>query len=397
MNIEDTPDQASFRREVKDWIDKEIPSHLKGFRQGVVQGPGIDKNLKDELEKVHEIKGWLAPGWPKEFGGGGFDISQMVIFQEECTQAGVPLRHTVGVEMLGPILMHYGTEAQRAKFLGPTMTDEIGWAQGYSEPASGSDLASLSMKAEIKEDGFLLNGQKIWTSRAHVSDWIFMLVRTDFQAPKKQMGITFLLVDLKTPGIEINPVLTIDGYQHFCETFFTNVFVPKDQMVGTLNQGWTVAKALLGHERFTHPTADPYVIGRALDNLKEDCRNTTVGDGTLWDNKRIRSQVAALEMDMECMRFTRYRALTKVQQGEAPGPETMIFKLFGAELTQKIIDLHQELMGPMGTAWKTGPLSPDMTLMGEHSANIRAATLRGGTSEVQRNIISKRVLQLPGG
>ncbi|MCZ6843348.1 MAG: acyl-CoA dehydrogenase family protein [SAR324 cluster bacterium] len=396
MNINDTADQAAFRTEVREWIEKSVPPALKGLRQGIVQGPGLSQEALQPLDKALDEKGWLAPHWPKEYGGAGFDLGQLVIFTEEFDRAGVPDRHTSGLDMLAPILMRYGSDEQKEKFLTPTLRGEITWAQGYSEPQAGSDLASLALKCEVTDEGFILNGQKIWTSKAHVSDWIFVLVRTDTNVERRQDGISFLLCDLKnSPGITVRNIITIDGFHHFNETFFDNVVVPKENLVGELNKGWTVAKALLGHERFMHPTSDPYKMGRAVDNLKASAREMPAGGGVLWDDARLRQRVVSMEMDIDCMRYTRLRALSKVQKGEEPGPETMIFKMFGAELMQKIVDLHQDVMGPAGTIWEASPIEGETGETARHDTNIRAATIRGGTSEVQRNIIAKRVLGLP--
>ncbi len=319
----------------------------------------------------------------------------MVIFQEECAKAGIPDRHTTGLDMVGPILIRYGTPEQQERFLNPILQNTITWAQGYSEPGAGSDLASLQLRAEVRDDGFVVNGQKIWTSKAHKADWIFMLARTDPKPKRKQDGISFLLADMKTPGITVRPIVTMDNFQHFCETFFDNVFVPRENLVGELHQGWTVAKALLGHERFLHPTSNPLLIRNAVDNLKSSARATAVGTGVAWDNPDLRRKVAALEMDVDGMLYTRYRSLTRVEHGEAPGPETMLFKLFGAELMQRIVELQQEVEGMAGVVWDDTALANGAGEMARHAANIRAATIRGGTSEVQRNIIAKRVLGLP--
>ncbi len=395
MNINDSSEQARFRAEVVEWIETRVPPDLKGLRQGIMQGPGLTMEQLQPLEKALQSRGWQAPQWPKEHGGAGFDIAQWVIFKEEWEKAGLPDRHGIGLDMLGPILISYGSEQQKQRFLAPTLRGELIWAQGYSEPQAGSDLAALAMRCEETADGFILNGQKIWTSMAHKADWIFLLCRTDPHAERKQAGISFLLVDMKTPGITVNDIITIDGFHHFNETFFDDVIVPKENLVGELNKGWSVAKALLGHERFTHPTADPYRIGKALDNLKSTAREIPAGAGVVWDDARVRGKVAELEMEIDCMRYTRYRALTRVEKGEAPGPETMIFKMMGAELLQKIVDLHQEVEGPLGTIWEESPFDGESAETGRHSANIRGATIRGGTSEVQRNIIAKRVLALP--
>ena len=395
MDINEPAELKAFRQEIRDWVKANVPDHLKGVRQPIVQGPGMGKEALAPLEDALAKKGWLAPHWPKEHGGAGFDISQLVVFYEEWAQAGLPDRHTTGLDMLGPILIRYGTDAQKERFLGPILRQEMIWAQGYSEPGAGSDLASLQLNAKVTDDGFVLNGQKIWTSKAHVADWIFMLVRTDTQVKRRQEGISFLLVDMKTPGIEVRPIMTMDNFTHFCETFFNDVHVPRDALVGELHQGWKVAKALLGHERFTHPTANPHLIRGAVNDIKTMARNTPDGDGVMWDRVDLRRRVAALEMDVDGFLYTRYRALTRLEKGEDPGPETMMFKLFGAELMQRIVAVQQEVAGPSGTVWDDTAQGSGDGEVARHSSNIRAATIRGGTSEVQRNIIAKRVLGLP--
>ena len=396
MNINETPQQAAFRAEVRHWIETSVPGRLKGLRQGIVQGPGLGRDALAPMEAALAEKGWQAPHWPEEHGGAGFDIPQLVIFHEECAKAGLPDRHTTGLDMLGPILIAYGTDAQRKRFLGPILNSEMTWAQGYSEPGAGSDLASLQLRAEVTGEGFVLNGQKIWTSKAHTADWIFLLARTNPKPERKQEGISFLLTDLKTPGIEVRPIVTMDGFTHFCETFFHDVKVPRENLVGELHQGWSVAKALLGHERFTHPTANPLLIRKALDNLKSRARVTPEGNGVVWDNSGLRRRVAALEIDIESMLHTRYRALTRIEKGGAPGPETQLFKLFGAELMQRIVELQQEVEGPEGIVWDHTGQGDGHGETARHATNIRAASLRGGTTEVQRNVIAKRVLGLPG-
>ena len=395
MNLKETPEQSAFREKVRRWIAQKVPPHLKGRRQGIVQGPGLSKEEMAPLVQALAEEGWLAPDMPVEFGGAGFTFMQSVIFREECSRAGMPSRYVFGLEMLAPVLLRFGTEEQKRRFLAPTIRGEINWSQGYSEPGSGSDLASLSLRAEITGDGFLLNGQKIWTSQAHHADWVFLLARTDPKPKKKQEGISFLLAKLDSPGITVRPITTIDGFTHFCEVFFENVRVPGDQLVGELHKGWTVAKALLGHERFGHPTADPFIMFRAIENLKNAARRAPAGAGTVWESPALRRRVAELEMDAESLRATRARYLSKIQQGESPGAEAMIFKLFGAELMQRIVELHYEVVGPEAVVWGPEPFDVEQGEVSIHSANIRAATMRGGTSEVHRNIVADRILGLP--
>jgi len=241
----------------------------------------------------------------------------------------------------------------------------------------------------------VLNGQKIWTSRAHQADWIFILARTDPQAKPRQAGISFFVADMRTPGLTIRPLITMDGFHHFNETFYEDFFVPDSGLVGRINQGWTVAKALLVHERFNIPVANPLILRRALDNVKATARETPLGDGVLWDDVELRRTVAEKEMAIDAMLATRYRALTKVSRGDVPGNETMIFKLFGAGFFQSIVELHQAVVGPAGTTWASDLLGPDAREVGVHGANCRGRSIAGGTTEVQRNVVAKRVLGLP--
>jgi len=399
MNINDTPEQAAFRQSIRDWIDKNVPSHLKGLRQGIVQGPGLPKETVAPLREALRKEGWLMPSFPKEYGGGGLSTMEMIIFSEEFTRAGVPLTDA-GSGANGnicQILFKYGTEDQKQRLLAPTLKGELRWCQGYSEPSSGSDLASLQTRAVKVEGGWQINGQKIWTSGAHHADWIFFLARTNPDAPRPQQGISFFVFDVKSPGIEVSPLITIDDHHHFNQTFYDNVFVPDSGLVGEVNQGWTVAKALLVFERLNHIAANPMVLGRALDNLKLTARDVAVNGGAVWDDPALKRQVAALEMDIDCLRATRYRAVTKIERGEVPGNETMFLKSFGAELFQRIVEAHQLIAGTLGVNWGADELfGTELGEIAMHSANIRAATIRGGTSEVQRNVVAKRVLGLPG-
>ena len=396
MNINDTPEQARFRAQVRAWIDRAVPPALKGRRLGLATGSGpTPEELRPREDALAEA-GWLAPAWPREVGGAGFDVVRMVLFEEELLRAGIrPSRNLNGINMLGPILIKWGTSEQLQRFLGPTLRREIFWAQGYSEPNAGSDLANLSLRAEPVAGGFLLNGQKTWTSRAHFADWIFLLARTDPQAQPKQKGISFLLVERRSPGLTVRPVPMIDGAHHFNETFYENVFVPRENLVGRLNEGWQMAKALLGYERFTQLYANPVLIEQYIDELKRAARETPAGDGVAWDDVRLRRQVTGLEMDAACMQATRLRALSRITRGAAPGPETMIFKQFGGELLQRVVDLHQRVLGGQGVLWDGAPGPVAVVELGRHSAHIRQVTIGGGTAEVHRNIIATPVLGLP--
>ncbi|MBI4080980.1 MAG: acyl-CoA dehydrogenase family protein [Candidatus Lambdaproteobacteria bacterium] len=397
MNIVDTPEQARFRAEVRAWIATHVPPHLKGLRQGIIRGPGLGWEALRPLREALVAQGWLFPGFPAEYGGGGLDPIQQIVFQEEYIRAGIPpaAGASGSATNISQILLKWGTPEQKARLLAPTLRAELRWCQGYSEPGSGSDLASLQTRAERVEGGYRISGQKIWTSLAQHADWIFLLARTDPQARRKQDGISFFVFDVRSPGVTITPIYTIDGFHHFNQTFYDNVFVPESGLVGGLNQGWTVAKALLVHERLNVTSANPLILRRALDDAKTIARGQAQAGGVVWDDPALCRRTAALEMDIDCMRYTRYRSLTRIARGEVPGNETMVFKFFGAELFQRILELHQQAAGTAGLAWDTGLFGQDIREVAVHNANSRGRSIEGGTSEVQRNVIAKRVLGLP--
>src|SRR5688572_2922085 len=245
MDLSFTPQEEAFRREVQAFLREAMPPHLKAIAE--VDGH-FEQSQVLEWHKILFAKGWIAPHWPKEYGGTGWDAARRFIFDDEVQLLGAPLLSPFGLTMVGPLLIQFGTDAQKQRFLPKILSGEEVWCQGYSEPGAGSDLASLRMSAQLDGDHFIVNGQKTWTTYAQYADWIFCLVRTDSSA-KKQAGISFLLIDLKTPGVEVKPMLTIGAQYSFCDTFFDNVRVPKENLVGPLHGGWTLAKALLGHER----------------------------------------------------------------------------------------------------------------------------------------------------
>ncbi|MBI4081135.1 MAG: acyl-CoA dehydrogenase family protein [Candidatus Lambdaproteobacteria bacterium] len=397
MNMNDSREEAQFRTEVRQWIARKVPAKFKGIRNENISVPRFSREESEPFRRLLAERGWIMPELPKAEGGGGLTMMETIILLEECSQAGVPFLETrgAGTANICQILSKWGTPAQKEQFLRPTLAGRMFWCQGYSEPGSGSDLASLKLKADPVEGGYLLNGQKIWTSQAHLADVIFLLARTDPNTKRRQDGISFFVFDMKTPGIEIRPLVTIDMHHHFNETFFTNVRVPASGLVGQPGKGWTVAKALLVHERLNGPGASPHVLSTAVDNLKVAARKAPQGTGVMWDDPALRRQVAAYEMEAECLRYTRYRAMTRVARGEELGDETQFMKYHGSELFQRILSLHQQTLGPYGTSWRNGPFDPAIGEVIMSNLTNRARTIAGGTSEVQRNITAKRVLGLP--
>ncbi|MCZ6533538.1 MAG: acyl-CoA dehydrogenase family protein [SAR324 cluster bacterium] len=395
MNINDSPQAAGLREELREWIEQEVPAGLKGRKQNLLADETLTRqDWRPLLDALHR-KGWLAPAWPLEHGGAGFDVGKMIVFNEEWIRAGLPQFRSDGLDKIGPTLIAVGTEAQQARFLEATRKREIIWAQGYSEPDAGSDLASLSLRADKVDGGYKLNGQKIWTSNAHNADWMYVLARTDQNAQPRHAGISMMIFDAQDPGFTISPITTIDGFHHFNQTFYDDIFVPEDQVLGGVNQGWKVSNILLGHERFSHPACNPMYHEYAIRELKQMAREEPRGGGVAWDDLRLRRRVVELEMDTDCLRYLRYRAQSQIAKTGVPGPEASIFKVLGAELLQRIVDTHQDMTGPLGVSWENAPFGEPMRDLARRSARSRGYTIAGGTKEIQRNIVSKRVLGLP--
>ena len=393
MDLSFTPRQHAFRREIRDWIAAALPADLasKAARSGQF---GMDEAMR--WHKILYDKGWVAPHWPVEHGGPGFDATERFIMTEELELAGTPQLSPFGLVMVGPLLMQFGSEQQQKQHLPGILSGDVVWCQGYSEPNAGSDLASLQMRAEDDGAGHLIvNGQKTWTTYAQYADWIFCLVRTGAKSDKKQTGISFLLIDMKSDGIEIRPTETIGGTESFCDTFFSEVKVPQGNIVGPRDGGWTVAKALLGHERTA--VAAVGTSRRAVRMVKQIAAETVVGDGTALDKLGFKSKIARLESRLRSLQMASYRALASSQKGRAPGPESSILKLVGSEILQEVYVLAMEVMGLDSLSWfnEPGVVPPLCQWVASNFAYLRATTIYAGSSEIQKNIIAKRILGLP--
>jgi alkylation response protein AidB-like acyl-CoA dehydrogenase len=390
-----SPEHEAFRQEVRAWIDEAMPPALKAKAS-------IDGYFEHhEIMEWHRVlfrKGWVAPHWPEEHGGPGFDATRRFILSEELELAGAPMLSPFGLMMVGPLIIQFGNEAQKKRFLPKILSGEECWCQGYSEPNAGSDLAALQTRAEDDGQGnFVVNGQKTWTTAGQYADWIFCLVRTDASG-KKQAGISFLLIDMKSPGVKVQPMWTIGGTPAFCETFFENVVVPKENLVGPLNGGWTLAKALLGHERTL--IAAVGLSARALRRAKRIAAATPAAGGkSLLDDPVFRGKLARIEVRFRALQMANYRALAGAQLGHAPGPESSILKICGSEVLQQILELTMEIMGPNAAAWHTDDdvVPPLERWVASNHCYIRAATIYGGSNEIQKNIIAKLILGLPTG
>jgi alkylation response protein AidB-like acyl-CoA dehydrogenase len=392
MNLKENPALGAFRAKLRAWMEANLPRSLRA--QGHVYDGIEDSQGVSEWYRRLAAQGWLAYRWPREHGGPGFSDAEQIVFVDECRRLGAPIPHGFGISMVGPVIMRYGSDWQQQRFLPRIAKHEELWCQGYSEPNAGSDLASLQTRAELAPDRehFIVNGQKTWTSAAGRADWIFVLVRTDPAAPK-QRGISFLLVDMKSPGISIRPIKQLDEKQGFYETFFDNVRVPIQNLVGEVNQGWSVAKSLLEHERVA--TGSNLNLDAYLERVKAVARDYPHDGHPILHDPGFRDALARLEMDSDCLRFTRHRLETALMRGRAPGHEASIFKLFQSELFQKVCDLALEAMGPDSMAWYDTRLSPDAYAWPMRMAITRAMSIYSGSNEIQRNIIAKRVLGLP--
>jgi alkylation response protein AidB-like acyl-CoA dehydrogenase len=392
MDMTFTAEDHRFREEVRAFIAEAMPPDLKATAE---RGGGFSHEQTMQWHRILAARGWSAPHWPVEYGGTGWDATKRFIFNEEMVHANAPTLSPFGLGMVGPLLIQFGTEEQKQRFLPRILSGEEVWCQGYSEPNAGSDLASLQLRADKDGDDYVLNGQKTWTSAAQYADWIFLLCRTSSDG-KKQDGITFLLADMKTPGIEAKPFLTLGGTPAFCDTFFHDARVPQANRVGPEGGGWTMAKALLGHERTGIGGISS--SARWLAQVKRLARETPVGEGTLWDDPSFRRRVARLEMRHRAVAMANYRTLAAAQLGHAPGPESSILKVVGTELQQEVTELALDALGPAAQVWLGAPdgVVPDFARqMTSEFAYLRAATIYGGSNEIQKNIIAKAILGLP--
>ncbi len=393
MDMSFTPEQIAFRKEVREWIDSALPPEIKRKAEN---GANFEHDEVMEWHKILYRKGWAAPGWPEEVGGPGWDVAQRFIFGEECARANAPTLSPFGLGMVGPLIIEYGNDEQKKRFLPKILSGEEVWCQGYSEPNAGSDLASLQLRADKDGDDYILNGQKTWTTHAQYADWIFVLCRTSSEG-KPQQGISFLLADLKnTEGIEVKPFLTTGGTDAFSETWFEDARVPQENRVGPENEGWTMAKALLGHERTL--IGGVAESGRWLAATKRIAASTPVGVGTLMDDVAFRRRIARLEMRRRAVGMANLRILAAAQVGRAPGPESSILKLAGTEVYQAITELAMDAMGHNAMGWFDSPLEalpePQQWIASQFNY-LRACTIYGGSNEIQKNIISKVILGLP--
>ncbi|MGO9603156.1 MAG: acyl-CoA dehydrogenase family protein [Candidatus Binataceae bacterium] len=404
MDFSYTPEQDAFRTELRGWLEKNSAEALgrKGEGMGGSTASLLDVRDDDQWSRMLDYHrrlykaGYVALHWPKEFGGGGADLVDQSIYQDEVLRLGLPMygANQLAIDRIGPTIMLMGTEEQKKRHLLPMLTGEQIWCQGYSEPNAGSDLAGLQTRATIDGDSFVVNGQKVWTSLAHRSDWQVLLVRTDSEAPKHK-GISYLLVDMHTPGITVRPLVQITGDSGFNEVFYDNVRVPKENLVGELNQGWQVSIATLMFERVSGGTRHP--VERTINELVELSKQVQFQGMPAHEHPYVRQRVATFASEARCLRLSRYRSLTAQLKGKVPGAESSFGKLFATELNLRVAMFADELLGPYAA------LDGDSIGAVEHgkwthrTLAARGLTIAAGSSEIQHNIIGERVLKLPKG
>lgn len=397
------PDLDAFRAEAHDWLEANFPTSLRRDASAVVEAETSGAKPQGDValwKAAMGEKGWGTPTWPSQFGGGGLSRTEATVLAEEMAGLGAPNPiGGMGVIMFGPTLLEYGDEAQKRRHIPPIVKGELRWCQGFSEPGAGSDLAGLQTKAVDMGDHYLVSGSKIWTSGAHLADWCFCLVRTD--QTKKHEGISFLLIDMKSPGVEPRPILLINGTTPFCETFFTDVRVPKENLVGPLNGGWTIAKRLLQHERqgisgagqLTPGAQAGAVPGPPLKDLARDYVGLDA-DGQLSDQD-LRTRLTKHLMEAEAFRLTGLRAAAETRTNSGPSAVSSVLKNVGSQVRQEKAELAVEILGAQGLGWTGEGFSRDEVQTTRAWLRGKSGTIAGGSQEIQNNIISKRILGLP--
>jgi alkylation response protein AidB-like acyl-CoA dehydrogenase len=400
MNIDLTTEELEFRDEVRQFLATRYPEDIRRKRN---EGIPLEKEDMVRWQKVLNERGWFAVNWPVEYGGTGWTPVQKYLFAIELAEVNAPPIVAFGVKMVAPIIYTFGNEQQKQRFLPDILASNVWWCQGYSEPGSGSDLASLSTRADRDGDNYVVNGTKTWTTLGQYADWIFCLVRTSSDVARRQEGISFLLIDMKTPGVSVNPIITIEGDHEVNEVHFENVSVPVENLVGEEGKGWTYGKVLLQHERTN-------IAGVAnsqyrLSRLKEKCAQSVHGGEPLIEDRNFARKIAALEIELKALEYTELRTLASVAVGNAPGPESSFLKIRGTEIQQTLDALMMEAAGYFALPYVPAQYDfdfPDNDRIGAGTEtntslryfNNRKASIYGGSNEIQKNIIAKHVLGL---
>lgn len=399
MNVTFTSEEIAFRDEVRRFFREQYPSDILEK-----QNLGIPMTKDDYVRSMKALyeKGWAGVNWPVEYGGTGWTAIQKYLFATEMANANAPDSLPFGLNMVGPVIYTFGNDEQKQRFLPDILASNVWWCQGYSEPGSGSDLASLKTRADLAGEHFVVNGTKTWTTLGQYADWIFILARTNTDVARRQEGISFLLVDMKTPGVSVKPIITIEGDHEVNEVHFENVEVPIENLVGEEGKGWTYGKVLLQHERtnIAGVARSKFRLKRLQDQVRESVR----GAVPLAADRNIMRRIAAIEVELRALEYTELRTLAAVSSGKAPGPESSILKISGTELQQAIDTLYLDAAGYYALPYvpQQYVVAYDGEYVGENAEtktslkyfNYRKASIYGGSNEIQKNIISKHVLGL---
>jgi alkylation response protein AidB-like acyl-CoA dehydrogenase len=391
MDLNFSADELAFRDEVRAFVTENLPA---GMRDRTRRGD--DRLIKDDIlgwQRILHARGWGAPAWPVEFGGTGWSKTQQYLFETECALAYAPMQLAFGLKMVAPVLMRYGSAEQQQRFLPPIVDGRDWWCQGYSESGAGSDLASLTTRADRDGDTYVVNGQKAWNTLGQYADWIFCLVRTDGSA-KPQRGISFLLIDMKTPGVSVRPTRLLDGSVEVNEVWLDNVRVPIANRVGKENEGWTYAKYLLGHERTN--IAGLGGCKRELCRLEQMAMSLKRNGRRLLQDPAFSARIAQVELDLMALEITNLRVIFAEEKQRAPGPEASILKIRGTEIMQRISELQVEALGAQALVAGQGDeaLVEDVPRALDAYLNLRKLTIYGGSNEIQRNIIAHMILKV---
>jgi len=396
MDFSFSPEEEHFRQELREWLKNNLPTGWGTAAAKAPKGQARLEFLRNWQRRLH-AGGYLGLSWPKEYGGRGASMIELAIFNEEMAKAEAPgPLNVLGLSMAGPTIIVHGTEEQKKRYLPKILNCEEIWCQGFSEPGSGSDVASIRTRAELKGDEFIVNGQKVWTSLAHIADWCMLLVRTDPDAPKHR-GISYILVDMKSPGVTVRPLRQMTGESEFNEVFFEDVRVPRANLVGELNNGWGVALTTLMNERGTASFGTQARFRIIYDNLVTLAKKSTVDGQPAAHDPQIRQQLAQHLIDVEILKYNCFRNFTRLLRGGTPGPEGSILKLWWSELNQRMQDTAMTLQGPYGQLLRESPWVVESGRWQYNFLRALANTIEAGTSEIQRNIIAERVLQMPKG
>ena len=392
MDLNLTAEEKQFRDELRSWLEANVPKDWSEWREKPIEESF--PYLKAWQRKLYE-SGWAAVSWPKEYGGRGASLMQQSIFWEEMSRVEAPpMANSLGLGLIGPTIIAYGTDAQKKRYIPKILSAEEIWCQGFSEPNAGSDLANLQTEARLDGDDYVVNGQKVWTSYGWVGDWCELVVRTDANVPKHK-GLTVLLIDMKSPGVEVRPLRQMTGESEFGEIFFRDVRVSKENVLGSVNDGWNVAVSTLMYERGSYGARLHLIFRRNISRLTELAHTLQRNGRTAAQDPLIRQKLAQCYAEIEIMRLNQMRAFSRITATGVPGPEGSIQKIFWSELNQRVQQLAQELLGPYGQLQAGDPLAPDKGIWAYGYLRTRGNTIEAGTSEVQRNIIGHFVLGLP--